>query len=64
MTAGLATVDGPQLASSDESQLCGRLSRGGTVPVDWLRCVFPCFDHLPSLWLYEAAFLRVLCFCI
>ena len=48
ITTGLATVDGTQLASSDESQLCGRPSRGGTAPVDWLRGVFPCFDHLPS----------------
>ena len=48
ITAGLATMDGPQLASSDESQLCCRLSYGGTVPVYWLRGVFPCFDHLPS----------------
>ena len=57
-------MDGPQLASFDESQLCGRPSRGGTVPVDWLRGVFPCFDHLPSVSHYEAAFLRVLCFLI
>ena len=39
---------GRQLASSDESQLCWRPSHGGTTPVDWLRGVFPCFDHLPS----------------
>ena len=48
--------------SSDESQLCERPSRGGTMPVDWLRGMFPCFDHLPSFSRYEAAFLRVLCF--
>ena len=35
-------------SSSEESQLCGRPSGGGTAPVDWLRGVFPCFDHLPS----------------
>ena len=45
ITAGLATMDGPQLASSDESQLCCWPSRGGTAPVAWLRGVFPCFDH-------------------
>ena len=57
-------MDGPQLVSSDESQLWERPSRGGTAPVDWLRGVFPCFDHLPSFSRYEAAFLRVLCFVI
>ena len=62
ITAGLASMDGPQLVSSDESQLCERPPRGGTVPVDWLRGIFPCFDHLPSFSRYEAAFLRVLCF--
>ena len=55
-------MDGPQLVSSDESQLCKRPSRGGTAPVDWLRGIFPCFDHLPSFLRYEAVFLRVLCF--
>ena len=64
ITAGLATMDGPQLASADESQLCCRPSHGGTAPVDWLRGVFPGFDHLPSFYLYEAAFLWVLCFYI
>ena len=49
-------------SSSVESQLCWRPSHGGTRPVDWLRGVFPCFDHLPSFSRYEAAFLRVLCF--
>ena len=34
------------------------------MPVDWLRGVFPCFDHLPSFSHDEAAFLRVLCFVI
>ena len=48
ITAGLATMDGPQLASAVESQLCCRPSHGGAAPVDWLRGVFPCFDHLPS----------------
>ena len=57
-------MDGPQLASADESQLCWRPSHGGTTPVDWLRGVFPCFVNLPSFCLYEAAFLRVLCFYI
>ena len=46
-------MDGPQLASSAESQLCCRPSRGGTAPVDWLRGIFPCFVHLPSSWPYE-----------
>ena len=55
-------MDGPQLVSSDESQLCERPSRGGTAPVDWLRGMFPCFDNLPSFSRSEAAFLRVLCF--
>ena len=49
ITAGLASMDGPHLVSSDESQLCGRPSHGGTVPVDWLRGVFPCFDHFALL---------------
>ena len=48
ITAGLMTMDGPQLASSDVSQLCCWLSPGGTAPVDWLIGVLPCFDHLPS----------------
>ena len=43
------------------SHLCGRPSHGSTAPFDWLRGVFPCFGHLPSFWLYEAAFLWVLC---
>ena len=55
-------MDGPQLVSSDESQLWERPSRGGTVPVDWLRDVSPCFIHLPPSSRYEAAFLWVLCF--
>ena len=55
-------MDGPQLVSSDESQLCERPSRGGTAPVDWLRGMFPCFGHLPSFSRFEAAFLRVPCF--
>ena len=48
ITASLATMDGLQLASSEESQLCCRPSRGDTAPVDWLRGVFPCFDLLSS----------------
>ena len=62
ITAGLASMDGPLLVSSDESQLCERPSRGGTAPVAWLRGMFPCFDHLPSFSRFEAAFLWVLCF--
>ena len=57
-------MDGPQLVSSDESQLCEWPFRGGTAPVRWLRGVFPCFAHLPSYSHYEAAFLQVLCFVI
>ena len=41
ITVGLATMGGPQLASSVESQLCCRPSRGGTAPVAWLKDVFP-----------------------
>ena len=48
ITAGLATMDGPQLASSVESQLCCRLSCCGTASVAWLRGLFPYFDHLSS----------------
>ena len=48
ITAGLAIMDSPQLACAVESQLCCRPSHGGTAPVDWIRGVFPCFDHLPS----------------